>query len=57
VSGEHVERVGAAAARERRQHVRGEAVRPEQRLDAGDSAGVSRLSDDPVGRFPDHVLV
>src|SRR5207247_7205089 len=57
VRGEHLERVSAAARRQRRQHVRGAAVRTEPLLDARDGCGVSRLGDDAVRRFLDHVLV
>jgi len=57
VRGEHLERVRAAAGRERRQHMCREAVRGEQRLEARDGAGISGLRDDSIGRLLDDVLV
>src|SRR5207244_10315773 len=50
-------RGGAGGGRGGGEEVRGEAVRREPLVDAGDGRGVSRLGDDAVGRFLDHVLI
>src|SRR2546425_11398206 len=57
MGGEHVERMRAAPARERREHVRGEATAAQPRLERGDRGRVPALRDDAVGRLLDDVLV
>src|SRR5207253_2994138 len=53
MGGEHVERMRAAPARERREHVRGEATAAQPRLERGDRGRVPALRDDAVGRLLD----
>src|SRR2546425_7140545 len=45
MGGEHVERMRAAPARERREHVRGEATAAQPRLERGDRGRVPALRD------------